>query len=194
MTAGENARLPERITSDRLIMRVPGKEDVPALNAAIVASHQELTRWMPWARQPQTLEQTAEFCDAARARWEKAEGLDVLLCCRETGDVVGAGGYPRLDWSVPKFEIGYWCRSDRTGTGLITEATLTLAEYAFDQLGAARIELFIDDLNRRSYAVAERLGFRLEGVLRAEARNNQGELRNTRLYAATAFGELSQPL
>jgi len=187
-------RLPERVESDRLLMRVPTDDDVPALNEAIVSSHPELTLWMPWARQPQTLEETAEFCRTARARWEKAEGMDVLLVCRDTGDVVGAGGYPRLDWSVPKFEIGYWCRSDRTGTGLITEATFALAECAFARLGAARVELFIDDLNRRSWAVAERLGFRLEGVLRAEARNKQGELRNTRLYAATAMEEISQPL
>ena len=193
MAAESTSRLPRQLVSERLLLRLPEAADVAALNEAIVSSHAELTRWMPWAREPQTMAETSDFCARAEARWAAEEGLDVLLVRSSDGAIVGAGGYPRLDWEVPKFEIGYWCKSDVTGRGYVTEATWTLAAYAFDVLGAARVELFMDDDNEKSYAVAERLGFRKEGLLRAEARDNQGNLRDTRVYAATALGELTPP-
>ena len=69
------------------------------------------------------------------------------------------------------------------GRGYVSEATQALAKLAFDELGAARVELRMDDDNERSWRVAERLGFELEGVLRAESRDNGGNLRDTRVYA-----------
>jgi RimJ/RimL family protein N-acetyltransferase len=185
--------LPGKLETARLALRLPEAADVDALNAAIRASHAELTEWMPWARTPQSRDQTAEFCARARQRFRDEEGLDLLMVDRSDGSVLGGTGYPRLDWSVPRFEIGYWCRSDRTGRGLVTEAVWALAEHAFTALAAARVELFMDDENVRSYRVAERLGFRQEGLLRAECRNNQGGLRNTRVYAAVSLAELSAP-
>ena len=100
---------------------------------------------------------------------------------------------PRFDWTVPKFEIGYWCRSDLTGRGLVTEATWALARHAFESLGARRVELKMDDRNRRSWAVAERLGFRLEATLRHDVRVPDGTLRDTRVYGAVSLEELNQP-
>ncbi len=41
------SRLPERLETPRLVLRVPRPADAPALNAAVVESFQELTLWMP---------------------------------------------------------------------------------------------------------------------------------------------------
>lgn len=185
------ARLPQMLESQRLRMRIPDAADAVALNAATCASLEQLKLWMPWAKQAPTLAETAQFCVEAQRRFAASEGFDVILEAKDSGEIVGASGYPRLDWQVPRFEIGYWCRSDCTGRGYITEATARLARYAFDELAAARVELFIDDLNLASIAVAQRLGFTLEGVLRCDARNNSDQLRDTRLYAAVALSELT---
>jgi len=184
-------RLPQTLESQRLCMRIPSAADAAALNTAITASFEQLKDWMPWAKQLPTLAQTTQFCVEAERRFAASEGFDVILEDKGTGEIVGASGYPRLDWQVPRFEIGYWCRSDCTGRGYITEATARLVRYAFDELAAARIELFIDDLNLASIAVAQRLGFTLEGVLRSQARNNLEQLCDTRLYAAVASCELN---
>jgi RimJ/RimL family protein N-acetyltransferase len=55
--------------------------------------------------------------------------------------------------------------------------------WAFDQLGAQRVELVVDDRNIASRKVAERCGFVLEGVLRNVLRDPEGILRNTCIYA-----------
>lgn len=183
-------RLPDQLDTQRLLLRLPQPDDVERFHAAIESSRHELLPWMPWAER-QTLRETEEFCTKARLRHAAAEGLDVIMEEKASGEIVGAGGFPRLDWELPKFEIGYWCRSDRTGLGLASEMTLALALHAFTELSAARVELFIDDQNERSIAVAERLGFRQEGLLRAQSRNSAGQLRDMRVYSVISAAELN---
>jgi RimJ/RimL family protein N-acetyltransferase len=54
---------------------------------------------------------------------------------------------------------------------------------AFDGLQAQRVELRIDNVNERSWRVAERAGFTLEGVLRHESLTADGALRDMRVYS-----------
>lgn len=96
-----------------------------------------------------------------------------------------------MDWAVPKFEIGYWCRTDKVGQGFVSEATLALAQHAFLGLGAKRVALRMDDRNRRSRSVAERLGFVHEATLKNNDRATDGSLRDTRVYAAFSLTDLS---
>ena len=187
----EKSRLPRTLETARLLLRLPGEEDAEALNRAIVDSHPALRPWMPWAAQPQTLAQTLEFCQESLRKWQAEEALNLLMVEAESGCVVGATGFPRLDWSVPKFEIGYWCVSTFAGRGFVSEAVLCLARHAFRELGAARVALRVDDKNENSFKVAERAGFALEGVLKSAERDNDGGLRDIRIYSATALEMLS---
>ena len=100
--------------------------------------------------------------------------------------VVGSGGLHRPRWTVPAFELGFWGRSSHVGRGLFSEAANGLANYAFANFGAKRVEAICDDLNERSIRVCERIGMQLEGVLRQERRASDGSLRNTRIYSKLA--------
>ena len=188
------SRLPREIRTARLCLRLPALDDARALNAAIVASHEALSAWMDWAVQPQTLAQTTEFIRGSLDGWAQERELNLLMVTSDTDEIIGATGYPRLDWNVPRFEIGYWCRSDRTGRGYVSEATWALARHAFESLAANRVELRMDEKNRRSWAVAERLGFRHEATLRNEVRVPDGSLRDTRIYGAVSLSELTEPV
>lgn len=84
----------------------------------------------------------------------------MFLFLKETGALVGGSGLHRIDWSVPKFEIGYWCRTRFAGHGYITEAVRGLGAFAFDQLGARRVEILCDSRNHRCVRVAELAGIR----------------------------------
>ena len=90
----------------------------------------------------------------------------LLLFLKGTGTLVGSSGLHRIDWEVPKFEIGYWCRTGFTGRGYVTEAVRGISAFAFDVLGARRVEIRCDSRNLPSARGAERAGFRLEGELR----------------------------
>ena len=184
------SRLPASIETSRLLLRLIQEADTEALNTAILASHAQLERWMEWAVRPQAMEDTRLFCRDSVKSWEAETALNLVMVEPSSGEIVGACGYPRIDWSVPRFEIGYWCRTDRTGRGLVSEAVWALAGHPFRRLAANRVELRIDDANRRSWRVAERLGFRREATLRNDSRFGDGSLRTTRIYGATALSEL----
>jgi RimJ/RimL family protein N-acetyltransferase len=102
---------------------------------------------------------------------------------RRTDVFVDGSGLHRVDWTVPKFEIGYWVRKRFERQGYISEAVLGITQFAFEALGARRVEIRVDDRNVRSWRVPERLGFVLEGIMRNEARDVEGRLRDTRVYA-----------
>jgi len=67
-------------------------------------------------------------------------------------------------------EIGYWVRSDITGTGICTEATARVLQVAFEELQMHRVALRIAVGNLASERVAQKLGFLHEGVLRNEVK------------------------
>jgi ribosomal-protein-serine acetyltransferase len=55
-------------------------------------------------------------------------------------------------------------------------------------LQARRVEVRMDDTNERSWRVAQRAGFALEGVLRNDSLSPAGVARDTRVYALTGPG------
>lgn len=182
--------LPEQIDTDRLLIRPPRLGDGAAINAAVRESFTELKRWMPWAQEIPSIEQSEIFARESAARFARREDLPLLLFERDTDRLIGASGLHRIDWSVPSFEVGYWCRTSCVGRGYISEAVRGICGTAFTLLSAARFEARMDDTNERSWRVVERLGFKLEGILRRESRASSGEIRDTRVYSIVALDEL----
>ena len=185
--------VPQPIETPRLVLRAPRPGDGAALNEAVLESIEALQRWMPWAIPTPTPEQSESWCRTSAAEFIERKHFALLLLARQdTGTLVGSSGMKAIDWKVPRFEIGYWVRRRFEGQGYVTEAAGAIARFAFEHLGARRVEIRMDDRNERSWRVAERLGFRLEGVLRNESRE-AGGLRDTRIYAVTDARELKEP-
>jgi RimJ/RimL family protein N-acetyltransferase len=179
--------IPERIETARLILRAARAGDGAKVNAAVCESIEDLRPQMPWAQKAPTFEESEMDMRRAAAKFLLRQDLMLLIFERDPaggeGDVVAGTGLHRIDWAVRRFEIGYWCRSDRQRRGYIAEAVEALGRLAFDTLAARRVEIRMDDNNERSWRVAERAGYTLEGVLRRESLTPQGEPRDTRVYA-----------
>jgi len=176
--------IPDSFESERLIIRAPRPGDGAAINAAVVESLAELRPWMPWATEKPSIAETEEFARRAAAGWLTRESLTLSLWRKDTGDYVGNSGMHRIDWEVPSVEIGYWVRTSLAGQGYITEAVHAITAFAFDTLGAHRVEIHCDERNTRSAAVARRAGFDLEAILHNHRRHHLTlELRNTMIFA-----------
>jgi RimJ/RimL family protein N-acetyltransferase len=176
-------RPPEQLETARLALRKPRVEDASQVVEAIAESIEELRPWMPWAQRVPTRAEQEERLRASVAAFEAGEDFPYWIFERASGTYLGGTGLHRFDWAVPRFETGYWVRTSRAGRGYATEAVGAVTEMAFGVLGARRVEIRCDDRNMRSWRVAERLGFALEGVLRHQDRSPDGSLRDTRVYA-----------
>src|SRR5579862_649616 len=147
--------VPECMESERLLLRCPLPGDGAAVNEAIRESIQELRPWLPWARRMESAEETEANVVRARGAYMDRTDLRMHIFLKDTGKLVGSSGLHRMDWEVPRFEIGYWCRTSCTGNGYITEAVRRITALAFCSLRANRVEIRAAAANLRSQAVAE---------------------------------------
>lgn len=177
---------PEEFQTARLVIRKPLPGDGKVVYDAMQASLTELKAWMPWAHQKQTEEDVEANIRAAHAKFLTREDLRLHIFNKDTGEFIGASGLHRMNWEIPKFEIGYWIDTRQSGKGYMTEAAEAISNFAFNSLHAKRVEIRCDEKNDRSRAIPERLGFTLEGILKNDDISADGnELRHTCIYART---------
>ncbi|MDL4839263.1 GNAT family N-acetyltransferase [Aquibacillus rhizosphaerae] len=175
---------PNRFETERLSIRLPLPGDGEAVYNSIEASIEDLRDWLPFAQKQQSKEQVEVNIREAHINFLNREDLRLLIFLKETGDLVGSSGLHRIDWNVPKFEIGYWIDSRFSGKGYMSEAVEGITSFAFDHLHAKRVEIRCDAVNYKSKAIPEKLNYQLEGILRNEDRSVDGsELRDTCVYA-----------
>lgn len=175
---------PNELTTDRLLIRAPRPGDGKAVNAAVNESLEELKPWMPFAQKSQSIEDTEANIREACAKFMLREDLRLLMFDRITGEFIGSTGFHRMDWDVPKVEIGYWISTKHSGKGYMTEAVEALTAFAAREFGARRVEIRCDPDNVKSRRIPEKLGFQLEGVLRQDDVSADGRsLRDTCVFA-----------
>ncbi|MGG0418735.1 GNAT family N-acetyltransferase [Priestia aryabhattai] len=175
---------PTKFYTERLFIRLPLPGDGKVVSQAINESIEELKSWMPFAQNKQTVEEAEISIRKSHTEFLQREDLRLLIFLKETGDFVGSSGLHRINWNVPKFEIGYWINSRFSKKGYMTEAVEGIMDFALKELGAKRLEIKCDSSNIKSRAIPERLGFRLEGILENDDVSANGlDLRDTCIYA-----------
>ena len=101
-----------------------------------------------------------------QAGWD--DGSRVGFCIRSVSDgaFLGFAAIVELELDARQGEIGYMVAPAARGRGVSVCAVDLLTRWAFDDLGLERLELRIDVANAASERVAERAGYRRDGVLR----------------------------
>ena len=84
------------------------------------------------------------------------------------GEVLGFAAIVQLDLGAREGEIGYAIAAPARGRGVASRAVSLLTDWGFGELDLLRLELRIDVDNTGSERVAERNGYRREGVLRSK--------------------------
>ena len=103
------------------------------------------------------------------------------------GRVAGMTTYMNIDIPSRRVEIGStWYAARVQRTALNTEAKLLLLTHAFERLDCIAVEFRTHTLNAQSRRAIERLGAKLDGILRAHALAKNGTVRDTAVYSITA--------
>ena len=158
--------LPDKLVGPRITLRPFGDHDAQALWRAVDESRVSVGAWIPWVKDYRSVDEAISTVRRMRARWVLREDLAVGIFERDAGRLLGGSGLHRIDWTIRRFEIGYWLRASAVGHGYVSEAVQVLTRFAFDCLAANRVEIRMDVRNTRSRAVPERLGFVYEGCQR----------------------------
>ena len=176
--------VPEMIETERLLMRVPAfSGDGPIVNQAIRESIKELKEWLPFAQSIPTVEQTEENQKKARIAFSKKESFRFLLFNKENNQFIGTCSIQAMDLEFAQAEIGYWIRTSSSGNGFMTEAIHALTDYGFTVLKLKRMEIRCDATNKKSRAIPERLGYKLESIIENDDMSADGsQLKDTCVY------------
>lgn len=101
-----------------------------------------------------------------------------------TGKAVGMTTYMNLDPDHRRLEIGStWLSAKHQGKQINPAMKLLLLERAFEELGCIAVEFRTHWHNRQSRAAIEKLGAKLDGVLRNHQITAEGIIRDTVIYS-----------
>lgn len=179
----------DHFETERLIVRAPRSGDGLAVHAARIETHTQLRDWpvvMPWAQTEPLLEESEAYCRRGQAAFLARTDLPMLAFLKADQTFAGCISLQRMDWEVPRFEIGYWLRTSQQKKGLALEAVNGITLFALQELCALRVEIHCSAANHASRNVAERAGFTLEGILHNHKRLVNGRIVDSCIYARLA--------
>jgi len=165
MTAA--APQPTALETDRLVLSAPQPSDIDEITAA--CQDPEIQRWTV-VPSPYTRSDAEFFVHKLAAEgWASGGNLTWVVRTRADGALVGTQGLQVGSNGPGTAEIGYWVAAGQRGRGYAFEAARAVVDFAFAELAIRRLEWVAYVGNRPSLALAEKLGFQLEGTLRSYA-------------------------
>ena len=143
--------------------------------------------WRIWyANVPAPEDMDADIDRRLRLR-DEGSALPFTVVDRVNNEIVGMTSYLNIDRASPRLEVGstlYAARVQRTL--LNTEAKLLLLSHAFERLDCLAVEFRTHVMNQVSRRAIERLGAKLDGVLRQHIRMRDGSVRDTCVYSVVS--------
>jgi RimJ/RimL family protein N-acetyltransferase len=171
---------PVTLTGQRWVALEPlAREHIPEIAEA--AADGELgSLWFTSAPKPEAVEQ---WVDMRLASQQPDEGLTFVVRNLD-GVLIGSSSYLNVDAANRRLEIGYtWYVSSARRSGVNSETKLLMLGHAFDELGCVAVEFRTHFFNFTSRAAIERLGAKLDGVLRSRQVLPDGSRRDTVVYS-----------
>ena len=152
------------VLSDDLRLELVEPRHAAELFHRVDENRGHLRRWLPWVDATRSAADILAFIERAQAQAGRNDGFQTAIVHR--GAVVGMIGMHGIHWANRSTSLGYWLAEAAQGRGLMTQACRAYVGHAFGALDLHRVEIRAATANERSRAVAERLGFQLEGVVR----------------------------
>ncbi|HQT65296.1 MAG: N-acetyltransferase [Acidocella sp. 20-57-95] len=149
----------------------------------LVAAVQDGELWRLWYTAIPTPEAMAAEIERRLGLQQKGSMAPFTVLDAE-GKIVGMTTFMNIDATQRRVEIGStWYAKRVQKTPLNTEAKLLLLGHAFETLGCIAVEFRTHFFNQASRRAIERLGAKLDGILRQHQRTKDGSMRDTCVYS-----------
>jgi N-acetyltransferase len=174
---------PVTLSTDRLTLRPLRLDDVQALSVAASDGNQ-------WEKRTTTVPRPEGFEEYVRKALElQAVGLALPFATivKDGNRVVGSTRFMNINAVNHRVEIGTtWIAKSWQRTFVNTHAKFLMLRHAFEVLGCNAVEIRTHSQNDQSRAAIERLGAKLDGILRRHMIMPDGHIRDTAVYSIVA--------
>lgn len=156
--------------NERLSLKLRKPEDAEEFFRLVDKNRVTFREYLAWVDMTTSPEDVEEFILKCKKGFEEKTSADFGV--KYEGKWVGSMGFHDIDMTHEKAAIGYWLDLDYQGKGIMTECVKAIIKYGFEELKLNRIEIECEANNSRSKAIPEKLGFTLEGKIRANHKIN----------------------
>jgi RimJ/RimL family protein N-acetyltransferase len=158
-------------------LRPPAERDVTAIVAA--CDDAQMARWLPRLPHPYGPDDARGWIARSATSWAEGRAAHFVIEDAAVDGVIAAFSAEPAEPSG--FEVGWWLAPEARGRGRMTHAVQLAAAWLLDAGRTHRLQAFIRPDNAPSIAVAERVGFQCEGLLR-RGLDDRGQPRDVLLY------------
>jgi RimJ/RimL family protein N-acetyltransferase len=149
------------LRDDTIVLRPPQTCDAAAITAAVQDPDIPRFTMVP---SPYRLDDAAAFIERSAGMWDSGGAAPFVIVDATTGTLLGSVGLHDLGLETDPAHVGYWVAAPARGRGIATRALRLVACWALEDLGLARVEVYVFVENERSQRVATRAGFSREGT------------------------------
>lgn len=172
-----------RIETDRLVLRCWCVEDSKALRALLDKNAQHLRPHIPFMKnEPRSLAQTGQWLREIRASFDLDKHYRYAVLNKEDEVLMGEIMFIDREDSGQR-EMGYWLGEEFCGKGYITEAAAVMSRVGLEIENAPRVEIHCDEENGASANIPRKLGYSLDGILRARAHRSDSSKGNLMIWS-----------
>lgn len=142
--------------------------------------------WKLWYANVPTPDDMERYVNTAISQGSEGN-LAYAVRLNSSNEIVGTTRYYNADITNRRAMLGYTWYSDKVRrTAVNTECKLLLLQQLFEDFDAIAVEFRTHFFNHASRSAIERLGAKLDGILRSHQIGRNGELRDTVVYSIIA--------
>lgn len=158
------------VVDNDILLHPYSVDDAQELFDAVNNSRRHLHPWLNWVDATTKPEHSLQFIQQSLHKLNTQESLDLGIFYK--GRIIGGIGMHHWELTTKKAQIGYWISHEYEGKGFVNKCLVKFIDYLFEKIGLNKIEIHFIPANKRSARVAQRLGFKTEGLIRQSIMRN----------------------
>jgi RimJ/RimL family protein N-acetyltransferase len=181
-----DATFPEPLETERLVLRQYGSADAASIFELVEKNRAQLLQnFSQMAKGLSQIEEAKVFVNDKADQWNGRKAFCYGIWLKASKEQIGQIQVKNIVWEVPSAELSYFIASSSQRQGFASEAISTILRAAFRELDFKRMFVRIVPSNRESMFLANKLGFKHEGVHRSEFRCGFGDLHDVHYFSLT---------
>ena len=177
---------PELLETERLVLRRYRSADAAGILELVDKNRARLVQnFSPMANALFQGEDVKSFVEDKTEQWNAGRAFCYGIWFKISKQQIGQLQVKNVMWDVPSAELSYFIDSSSERQGFATEAISGILRVALEQLDFKRIFVRIIPSNQGSIALANKLGFKHEGLHRNAFRCGFGELHDVHYFSVT---------
>lgn len=151
------------LETERTILREVNEGDVEEIYE--IFSNPNVAKY-DWFHPIKNKEEALKFIERYKEEFEEQEEITWGIALKENNKLIGICCLGDFDVNARRAEIGYDLIESHWNKGYATEAIKKIVEFGLKEMNLNRIEAFITPGNDSSVRVLEKVGFKIEGIVR----------------------------